>query len=110
MEFQPSADMSWQNSACNELNQAATYPSLHANVHKADMTKVGCGIREDDGQLMPYSNSVRTAHLDKLQKFKESLVAIMCETTCHTKVLEFMVDNGIRQLGKPHIGNLQNEY
>ena len=25
MEFQPSADMSWQSWACNELNEAATY-------------------------------------------------------------------------------------
>ena len=28
IEFQPSADMSWQSWACNELNQAATHPSL----------------------------------------------------------------------------------
>lgn len=28
MEFQPSADMSWQSWACNQLNQAATYHPL----------------------------------------------------------------------------------
>ena len=37
MEFQPTADISWQSWACNELNQAATYPSPYANVHKGDM-------------------------------------------------------------------------
>ena len=34
VEFQPGADMSWQSWAANELNQAATYPSPYANVHK----------------------------------------------------------------------------
>ena len=35
IEFQPSAYMRWQSWACNEVNQAATYPSPYANVHKA---------------------------------------------------------------------------
>ena len=26
LQFEPAADMSWQSWACNELNQAATYP------------------------------------------------------------------------------------
>ena len=34
VEFQPSADICWQSWANNELNQAATYPSPYANVHK----------------------------------------------------------------------------
>ena len=43
MEFQPSADMSWQSWACNELNQAATYPSPYADVNKANLSTMGCG-------------------------------------------------------------------
>ena len=34
LEFQPSADQSRQSWVKNELNQAATYPSPYANVHK----------------------------------------------------------------------------
>ena len=41
IEFQPSADQSWQSWANNELNQAVTYPSPYANVHKGDMSKIG---------------------------------------------------------------------
>lgn len=43
-EFQPSADQSWQSWANNELNQAATYPSLYANVPFAgELCKMGGG-------------------------------------------------------------------
>lgn len=41
IEFQPGADMSWQSWAANELNQAATYPSPYANVHKGNMATMG---------------------------------------------------------------------
>lgn len=37
LQFQPSANMSWQSWACNVLNQAATYPSPYANVHKGKL-------------------------------------------------------------------------
>ena len=38
LEFQPSADQSWQSWANHELNQAATYPSPYANVQELSMT------------------------------------------------------------------------
>ncbi len=104
MEFQPSADMSWQSWACNELNQAATYPSPYANVHKGDMSKLGGAIGNDVGQWKPYSNVVRNAHLNRLEEFKKSLPTNMNETTRHSKILEFMAENGLRQLGNPRIG------
>lgn len=44
VEFQPSADQSWQSWASNELNQAATYPSPYANVHKSYLNKIGKSI------------------------------------------------------------------
>ena len=34
LEFQPSTDQSLQSWANNELNQAPTYPSQYAKVHK----------------------------------------------------------------------------
>ena len=33
--------MSWQSWACNELDQAATYPSPYANVHKGNLGTIG---------------------------------------------------------------------
>ena len=44
VEFQPSADMSWQSWANNELNQAATHPSPYANVTKCNMSTMGGSI------------------------------------------------------------------
>ena len=44
VEFQPSADQSWQSWANNELNQAATYLSPYAKVHKGDIGKIGQSI------------------------------------------------------------------
>ena len=41
VEFQPSADQSWESRANNGLNQAATYPSPYANVHKGNMCVTG---------------------------------------------------------------------
>ena len=50
LEFQPSEDQSWVSSANNELNQAATYPSPYANVHKRSMSKIGgtIGVSAND--------------------------------------------------------------
>jgi hypothetical protein len=109
MEFQPAADMSWQSWACNELNQAATYPSPYANVHKGDMSKMGGAIGNDVGQWKPYLNTVRNAHLQKLEKFRKSLPTSMTEKTHHSKVLAFMAENGFRHLVNPVLGNLQKE-
>jgi hypothetical protein len=51
IEFQPRADMSWQSWACNEVNQAATYPSSYANVHKGNMCSMGGSIGQSDVDL-----------------------------------------------------------
>ena len=40
-EFQPSADHSWQSWANNKQNQAATYPSPYASVHRGELCKMG---------------------------------------------------------------------
>ncbi|CAB4031417.1 Hypothetical predicted protein, partial [Paramuricea clavata] len=62
----PSADMSWQSWACNELNQAATYPSPYANVNKNDMCTLGGTIGLDANDTWtPYTNVLRTEHVKK---------------------------------------------
>jgi hypothetical protein len=67
MEFQPSADMSWQSWANQELNQAATFPSPYANVCKSNMRTIGGSIGEGvDETWKPYTNIVRENHVKKV--------------------------------------------
>ena len=47
-EFVPSADQAWQTGAANEVNQAATYPSMFANVSTTTMDKVNGTLGEDE--------------------------------------------------------------
>lgn len=49
LEFQPSAYISWQSWANNELNQPATFPSPHAYVSKGNMSTMGAtiGLKEE---------------------------------------------------------------
>lgn len=105
MEFQPSADMSWQSWACNELNQAATFPSPYANVSKNDMCTMGKSIGSDDKQWKPFTNAIREDHAEKLRVFLASLPSDISEKGKHDRKLAFMAENGMRQLGKPRIGN-----
>ena len=55
-EFQPSADQSWQSYANNELNQAATYPSPYANVHKGELCKMGGTIGNSNECILQVPN------------------------------------------------------
>lgn len=105
IEFQPSADMSWQSWACNEVNQAATYPSPYANVHKGNMCLMGGSIGQSDVDVWkPYTMTERQKHLSMVDIYLASLTKSLSSSTVHSKKLEFMADNGIRQLGKPRIG------
>ena len=67
VEFQPGADMSWQSWAANELNQAATYPSPYANVHKGNMGTMGgsIGVKESD-TWQPFSMAKRISLIEKV--------------------------------------------
>ncbi|KXJ13530.1 hypothetical protein AC249_AIPGENE25365 [Exaiptasia diaphana] len=105
LEFQPSADQSWQSWAANELNQAATYPSPYANVNKSDLEKIGGSIGSSDSDTwQPYTMEKRTESLNKVSKYMTSLSSGLAESTKHAKMLDFMAENGIRQLGPPRIG------
>ncbi|CAH3162294.1 unnamed protein product, partial [Pocillopora meandrina] len=105
VEFQPSADMSWQSWANNELNQAATYPSPYANVSKGNMCTMGAtiGMGEED-LFKPYTLEVRNSHVKRVNEFMISLPSSLNEKNRHSRKLQFMAENGIRQLGTPRIG------
>ena len=105
VEFQPGADMSWQSWAANELNQAATYPSPYANVHKGNMGTLGgsIGVKESD-TWQPFSMTKRISLIEKVSKFIASLPPNISEQSKNSRKLQFMAENGIRQLGHPRIG------
>jgi hypothetical protein len=95
MEFQPSADMSWQSWACNELNQAA----------KGNMSTMGGSIGPDKCNLwQPYTNSVRDQHLQRISDCLVDLPPNLNVATRRKKQLAFMAENGLRQMGPPRIG------
>ncbi|CAB3989988.1 Hypothetical predicted protein [Paramuricea clavata] len=105
LEFQPSADMSWQSWACNELNRAATYPSPYANVHKGNMDTMGGSIGYSSTDLRkPCDSSDREKHIFMVSSYLASLSKSLTASTLHTKKLAFMAEHGIRQLGSPRIG------
>lgn len=105
VEFQPSADQSWQSWAGNELNQAATYPSPFADVHKGNLSLIGGSIGNDPGCTWhPPTKQSREKAIKRVQDFEQKLAKNLSSTTCHEKKLEFMASNGIRQLGEPRIG------
>ncbi|XP_078372353.1 uncharacterized protein LOC144656016 [Oculina patagonica] len=105
LEFQPSADQSWQSWANGELNQAATYPSPYAFVHKGNLGTMGATIGHSDSDTWkPPTMQKRKEDLDKLSRFRESLDSSLGQSKRHEKELSFMADNSIRQLVYPRIG------
>ena len=66
VEFQPSADMSWQSWANNELSQTVTYPyaSPYVNESKGNMCTMGAsiGMGEEDF-FKSYTLEVRNSHV-----------------------------------------------
>ena len=110
MEFRPSADQAWQIFANNELSQSATYPSLFTKVHKSELTKIGGSIGNTPNCIwaIPTEES-RKADLEKLNIKREDLKKLnLSERNFHKKELEFMAQNGLRQLGPPRIGVFSN--
>ena len=74
IEFQPSADMSWQSWSNNEVNQAATHPSPYANVNKSNMLTMGGSIGLDTNcTWKPYTNEIRKEHVKLVETFSSSL-------------------------------------
>ena len=105
VQFQPSADQSWQSWANNETTQAATYPSPFANVSKSNMNVVNGSIGNSESYTWkPFSLEQRKKDVERLESFTKSLPTNSSETSKHKRKLEFMAENGIRQLGYPRIG------
>ena len=105
VEFQTSADMCWQSWANNELNQASTYPSPYANVHKGSLCTMGgsIGFLPSD-TWKPYSIADRSEHAKKVAKFMSPVESTLPQKSKHERMLAYMAENGIRQLGSPRIG------
>ncbi|CAH3019446.1 unnamed protein product [Porites evermanni] len=73
LEFQPSADQSWQSWAKNDLNHAETYPSPYANVHKGQLSKMGGTIGNDSNcTWQVHTQEKRQEDLGKLQAFQKT--------------------------------------
>lgn len=109
LEFQPSADQSWQSWANGELNQAATYPSPYAFVHKGSLGTMGGSIGHSDSATnktwKPPTMEKRMEDLPKLEKFRSSLNSSLSQAKRHKKELSFMAENGIRQIVYVRIGD-----
>ena len=108
-EFRPSEDQACQIFA--KMNfQSATYPSLFAKVHKSKLTKIDGSIGNTPNCVwaIPTEES-RKADLEKLNIKREDLKKLNpSEMNFHKKELEFMAQNGLRQLGPPRIGVIAN--
>ena len=108
LEFQPSADQSWISWANNELNQAATYPSPYANVHKGNMSKIGGTIGVSANNTWnPPSKETRDKHLHKLEEYRKTLKNLtpFCASAWD---LSFMAENRLREIGEPRISIFAN--
>ena len=105
VEFQPSSDQAWQVWANNVLPNSATYPSPFANVHKGDLQKIGGSIGPNkENTWQPPTIASRKQELEALTNFRKTLPKNMSTETQHKKELEYMANNGIRQLGEPRVG------
>ena len=95
----------FQHMPGNELNQAATYPSPYANVHKGNMGTMGGSIGEKESDTwQPFNMAKRISLIGKVSKFISSLPPNVSEQSKNSRKLQFMAENGIRQLGHPRIG------
>ena len=109
IEFQPSADQSWQIWANNVLPASSTYPSPYVNVHKSDLVFLNGSIGEEKtNKWHPPTWEERIKEIKKVDAFKKTLNPNLAESTNHDKLLEFMADNGLRQLGHPRIGKFSD--
>ena len=100
VEFQPSADHAWQCWANNELTTSAIYPSIFAKVHKSELNLMSESFAEK--WAIPTIAS-RKEDLKKLNSYRATLNPGLAPSTLHKKKLDFMANNGLRQLGEPRI-------
>jgi hypothetical protein len=107
-EFVPSADISWLCFAANVLPTSATYPSPFANVHKSELTQRNKTIGGAEATWQVPTMDTRIKELLMLKKFENKQNINASESAKHNNKLNFMADNGIRQLGEPRIGKFSD--
>ena len=110
VEYHPSADQAWQFYANSELTQAATYPSMYANVHKSELKFIGGSIGfTPENKWRPPTSESRMNDLAKLNEYRKVLnEKEISQDTYHKKELAFMAEHGLRQFGEPLIGAYAN--
>jgi len=96
--------MSWQSWASNEDNQVATHPSPYTNVSKEKHGNNGRFGFGDGDTWQPYTNAVRKNHVKLVRQYTSSLPATVSKNAKHEKILQYLAENGLRQLGPPRIG------
>lgn len=78
---------SWAN---GELNQAASYPSPYAFVHKGSLGKMGGSIGPSDSDTWkPPTMEKRREYLKKLQTFKASLGSSLSHVKRHDRQMVY---------------------
>jgi len=69
------------------------------------MTTMAGSIGFGDGDTWePYTNAVREKHVKLVQQFTSSLPSTLSEKAKHETILKYLAENGLHQLGQPHIG------
>ncbi|XP_065639723.1 uncharacterized protein LOC136072530 [Hydra vulgaris] len=103
-KFVPSADISWLCFAANVLPTSATYPSPFANVHKSELLQRNKTIGGTEATWQVPTMESRMKELSMLKEFENKQNVNASESAKHNEKLNFMAENGLRQLGEPHIG------
>ena len=104
--FVPAGDTSWLCWAANVLPTSATYPSPFCNLHKSEITFIdgSIGYSNSDKKWKISDNTCRKNDLTMLQQFQNGFSNELSENAKHLKSLDFMAENGLRQLGESRIG------
>ena len=89
LEFQPSADQSWQSWANGDFNQAATYPCPYAFVYKGSLGTVRGSIGHSElatnKTWKPPTMEKRREDLAKLEKFRNLLNSSLSQAKRHKR-------------------------
>ncbi|XP_065684411.1 uncharacterized protein LOC136096766 [Hydra vulgaris] len=82
------------------------HPSPFCNVHKSELTFLDGSIEysNSDKKWKISDTTCRKNDLVKLQEFQKGSSNELSENTKHLKSLDFMAENGLRQLGESRIG------
>lgn len=93
------------------LTKLLLTPRAYAKVHKADLNKIGKSIGSTPSDTwQPPNEKLREEAQTKLQAFQKSLPKSLSPSQIHSCELEFMAQNGIRQVGATRVGIFANRF